>query len=86
MQGFVPFVGGSQGNLCLGAPFARLPMFARWSDPGGTASFDLDFAAFPPVVGGWPSPGDTLRFQIWYRDDNPLPTSNLTDGVAITFE
>jgi hypothetical protein len=30
--------------------------------------------------------GDTFHFQCWYRDVNPLPTSNFSDAVSITFE
>ena len=30
-------------------------------------------------------PGDTWNFQAWFRDMNPGPTSNFTDGVAVTF-
>ncbi len=31
------------------------------------------------------SSGDTWNFQCWYRDNNPVPTSNFTDAVSVTF-
>ena len=30
-------------------------------------------------------PGETWHFQAWHRDRNPLPTTNYTDAVSITF-
>ncbi len=29
--------------------------------------------------------GDVLYFQVWFRDFNPGPTSNLTNGLGIAF-
>ena len=31
-------------------------------------------------------PGDTWFFQAWYRDNNPTPTSNFSDGIQIDFQ
>ena len=30
--------------------------------------------------------GETWYFAAWFRDTNPNPTSNFTDGVCITFQ
>lgn len=85
-QAFVPFVGGSQGNLCLGGNVARFRQQVGNSGPTGEIVVLVDLGHVPtnppqPVL-----PGQTWSFQCWYRDTNPLPTSNLTDGLAITFE
>ena len=29
--------------------------------------------------------GETWNFQCWFRDQNPGPTSNLSDAVSLTF-
>ena len=82
-QGFVQ-PPGSQGNLCLGGQIARYPTVLH---SGATGSFwkrvllkKLPFSP-PHEV----QPGETWRFQAWFRDQNPGPTSNFTDGVSVTF-
>jgi hypothetical protein len=30
--------------------------------------------------------GETWNFELWYRDNNPGPTSNFSDGLTITFQ
>ncbi len=85
-EGFVPNVGGSQGNLCLGAPIARYVQQLQNSGPQGRFSITIDLNDMPPPVKTQVFPGDTYYFQAWFRDMNPGPTSNLTDGLAITFK
>ena len=79
-QGFTPFVGGSQGDLCLGGGIARFTGEVAWSGALGELAIDVDLTSVPTI-----QPGETWSFQCWFRDRNPGPTSNLTDGVSITF-
>jgi hypothetical protein len=84
-QGFVPFTGGSQGNLCLNLPVGRFNLQIVNSQTLGTFAIQVDTTALPLSP---PTPiqsGDTWNFQCWYRDNNPGPTSNFSNGVSITF-
>ena len=79
---FVPFFGGAQGNLCLGAPQLRLV-----GTVGAVMEHEhearLDFRALP---GGLRiTPGSTWHFQFWHRDSNPGPTSNTTERLSLSF-
>jgi hypothetical protein len=83
--GFVPNPGGSQGNLCLGGAIGRFGNSAQSTGTDGTLHHVVDTTAIPPG----PSqiqPGETWRFQAWYRDRNPGPTSNLTPGLEVAFQ
>jgi hypothetical protein len=81
---FLPFAGGSQGNLCLGGPLGQYSSQIRDSGPSGTVELAIDLGALPIPGGQWAaSPGETWFFQCWYRDADPLPTSNATDAVAV---
>ena len=87
-QGFVPFAGGSQGNLCLAGSIGRYnrPGEILSSGAGGTFSLVLDLTDTPQPTGSVSIlAGETWNFQAWFRDNNPGPTSNFTDGVSITF-
>jgi len=75
--------GGSQGNLCLGQPFGRFAAAIQSSGPAGELSLTLDLASIPQV--GAVATGDTLFFQAWFRDVNPMNTSNFTDVPAVEF-
>jgi FG-GAP repeat len=77
---------GSQGSLCLGGAIGRYNQNVMDTGPGGAVSIQLDLAN-TPTPGGPVSiqAGETWNFQLWFRDSNPGPTSNFTDGVAITF-
>jgi hypothetical protein len=33
-----------------------------------------------------PSAGDTWYFQFWYRDANPVPTSNFSGAERVVFQ
>ena len=83
--GFVPNFGGSDGNLCLGAPQYRFNDPATGgqvlnSGATGTMSLTLDFSLLPNGV--TLAPGETWYFQLWFRD---VFTSNTTDGIEVMF-
>lgn len=82
LRDFVPGVGGGQGNLCLGGSIVRLNGLITFARALGRVDVDIDFAALPP--GFAPTAGSTWCFQVWYRDDDPGPTSNTTDAVSVT--
>ncbi len=83
-QGFVPLFGGSQGNLHLAFPIVRFSGDILLSDTNGRAMFSPSFSSLPQ--GTMFQPGETWNFQMWFRDSNPGPTSNTSNGLAITFE
>ncbi len=79
---------GSQGPLCLGGAIGRYvsPGEIQSSGSTGTAVLPVNLGAIP-THGGVTAvePGDTLRFQAWYRDRNPATTSNFTNGIRLRF-
>ncbi|MCP3918416.1 MAG: hypothetical protein GY711_22965 [bacterium] len=81
--GFLPLFGGSQGNLCLDLPIVRFAADILTSGPAGQFDFAPDFTSLPnqTVI----APGETWAFQCWYRDVNPIPTSNTSHAVTVTF-
>ena len=85
-QGFIPNVGGSSGNLCLGSPFYRFNKVPTGqvlnSQVGGTFSFTTDLNNLPQGVVF--QIGETWNFQAWFRDGFGN-TSNFTDGIAVMF-
>ena len=85
-QGFIPNVGGSSGNLCLGFPFYRFnkPPVGQVvnSKEGGIFSFSPDLTNLPPGVTFLV--GATWNFQAWFRDGKGS-TSNFTDGIEVMF-
>ena len=89
MQGQVPGAGGGEGTLCLGGAIGRfmLPGQVRVAGADGSAALKLLVGALPQPTGAVAaSVGETWSFQAWYRDANPSSTSNLTDGVAVTWQ
>jgi FG-GAP repeat len=83
--GFVAGPGGSQGNLCLSGPIGRFVQDVANSGPLGRLVLEVDISALPLNPPHGVAPGETWRFQAWFRDVNPGPTSNFTDGVAVSF-
>ena len=84
--GFVPFLGGGDGTLCLGGAIGRYSAQTGSTGAAGELELALDLTATPTPSGPTAvHAGETWRFQCWYRDVNPGPTSNLTDAVAILF-
>lgn len=87
-QGSVPNLAGGDGTLCLGGAIGRFtgPNELRRTLADGTSSFRVDMGAVPTPTGfGQVVSGQTWNFQGWYRDANPGATSNLTNGVSISF-
>jgi hypothetical protein len=86
-QAFLPMAGGSQGNLCVGSPTAR---FNSQVGPTGDGSYaisvDLSSVPLPPSFTHTISAGETWNFQCWYRDSNPMSTSNFSDGISILYQ
>lgn len=86
-QGFVPFPGGSQGNLCLSGAIGRYKAQIGNTGGAGTLTLAVDLTAVPIATGFTQVvAGESWHWQCWYRDVNPGPTSNFTNAVCITFE
>ncbi|MEZ6017756.1 MAG: VCBS repeat-containing protein [Planctomycetota bacterium] len=88
-RGFVTNPGGSQGNLCLGGSIGRYVGAGQIQNSGalGATSLALDVNAIPTPNGLVAAQaGESWHFTYWYRDANPMPTSNFTGGVSITFQ
>jgi hypothetical protein len=71
------------GWRCVGAPIFRLAVVQ--TDGFGDVVLPLDWSHSPFNAGlGWIHPGDTARFQLWYRDPGFGPAgTNLTDGLGV---
>lgn len=79
---FVPGFGGSQGNLCLGGSIVRLDGFILNPGASGQVTLPLAFGQLPPAANL--APGDTWRFQFWFRDVVAgAATSNTSDAVCV---
>ena len=75
---------GSEGVLCLGGKIARFRFLGQVvQGPYGSLFVDIAHVPTSPPVAV--QPGQTWNFQFWYRDHDPLATSNLTNAVSITF-
>ncbi|MEM6675505.1 MAG: hypothetical protein AAF726_21830 [Planctomycetota bacterium] len=82
-------LGGGQGALCLGGPIGRFnrPGEVLAADAGGAVSLAVDLTDVPQPTGAVAvQPGETWHFQYWYRDANPVPTSNTSPGLQLVFE
>ena len=84
-SGSITNPGGSAGTLCLGGAIGRVLPGAQASPVGDLeVPMDLSWIALPggPVAAG---PGETWRFQLWYRDVDPsgIVTSNFTGSVRV---
>ncbi|MDA1263546.1 MAG: hypothetical protein O2816_00535 [Planctomycetota bacterium] len=84
-QGFV-IPPGSQGNLCLGGQIGRHTANVLSTGATGEFSLQLDLTDVPTPGGHVAiNPGETWYWQAWFRDNNPGPTNNFTEGICITF-
>ncbi|MDF1836819.1 MAG: FG-GAP repeat protein, partial [Planctomycetota bacterium] len=89
-QDFVPNPGGSQGHLCLGRDLIgrhNRPHELRVSSAVGTFELTFDLQDMPvSLAGSSILAGQTWNFQAWYRDLNPGPTSNFSNGLTARFQ
>ncbi|MDA1265704.1 MAG: hypothetical protein O2816_11550 [Planctomycetota bacterium] len=85
-QGHVVGPGGSQGDLCLGGAIARYAGQVQSSGADGTFSMGVELSSIPTNPPHAIQAGETWNFQCWYRDANPVATSNFTDALAITYQ
>jgi hypothetical protein len=84
-QGFIPFPGGSQGNLCLSGSVGRYSGSIGSSGSTGLISLALDLSQTPQPAGPVSiNPGESWNWQLWHRDQGG--NSNFTDGIQITFQ
>jgi hypothetical protein len=83
--GTQPF--GSQALVCVGGVTGTVPLGGFEAQLDGSRSL-LPAANLLPTrpIETEILPGETWYFQVWYRDANPLPTSNATNAVFVTFE
>ena len=81
-QAFVPFFGGSQGNLCLGAPLYRFSQHILNTGNSGSVTFPLPFDNLPGGVQF--QHGQVWNFQFWVRDVGQK--SNTTNGLEVQFD
>ncbi len=87
--GFIAGPGGSQGNLCIIGQLGRFtaPGQVLNSGSAGEVSLSIDLTNVPLGANFLAvQPGDTWNFTLWYRDNNPRPTSNFTDALEIVFQ
>ncbi len=80
--------GGSLGNLCLGGTFGRFRDQVLAADGLGRVRLQLDLLRLPGAAQALaPNPGDTLRFQYWYRDRDTsgAAVSNFSEGLEVRF-
>ncbi len=79
---------GSQGNLCLGGAVGRYvgPGQIQNSGASGSISVAADLSQHPTPFGFVQVlAGNRWRFTTWYRDANPMSTSNFSDGLELVF-
>ena len=84
-QGFIPNPNNSQGNLCVVGTIARF-VGQLGQVSGGVFFIDVDLTSIPVTPSVAVMAGETWNFQCWHRDLDPVPTSNFTDAVSITFQ
>ena len=85
--GNVPGAGGSQGVLCLGGAIGRFNSAIFHTGNDGHGLLAVDLGALPSPTGPVAvQPGETWRFQAWFRDAvGGAATSNFTDAAAVRF-
>ncbi|QDV05788.1 hypothetical protein Poly30_12900 [Planctomycetes bacterium Poly30] len=89
-QAFVANPAGSAGNLCLSGSVGRYvgPGQIQQAGTAGTIALAVNLGMIPQPNGFVSAMvNETWNFQAWFRDTGSTgtPTSNFTDGLAITF-
>ncbi|MEM6671905.1 MAG: hypothetical protein AAF726_03625 [Planctomycetota bacterium] len=85
--GFAVAPGGIQGTLCLGGSIGRFtgPNEIFVAQGEGEARLRLDLTRLPqPSTTASVLPGETWRFQAWFRETGPAAASFFTSSVAWT--
>ena len=75
--------GGPRNSIGVFDSAGELQNSVGTGGPDG-AGFDVP-SELPMPPGGGIQPGSTWHFQLWYTDQNPQPTSNLSDGLSVSF-
>ena len=86
-------LGGTVGRYSpnSGANLNSLGIFNSlgvFTNPSGTSATGFGFdipTELPPLIGGLIAPGSTWHFQLWFRDSGLGPTTNLSNGLSLTF-
>ena len=74
---------GSNGALCLGGMIGRYSNLIHNTSRTENMGIVLDRTALPVNPARAIAPGETWRFQAWFRDG---ASSNFSDAVAVTFQ
>lgn len=78
---------GSQGALVVAGDIGRWTSLVQTTTDAGFMAIRADLTSWPTPLGATVvTPGETWNLQGWFRDNNPISTSNFTDGVQITFQ
>lgn len=87
-SGWQPGIGGTIGVLCLSGELGRYDSMVLPTGPNGRMELRIDLTRVPRVAGtASVLANETWYFQAWYRDRlNNQATSNLSDGLAVTFQ
>ena len=86
---FVSGIPGIQGNLCLGGSIGRFtaPGQVQLTNVFGLVDLQVDPGNLPGPQGMFSaSPGQSLYFQVYYRDRNPGNTTNFTSAGVVQFQ
>ena len=77
-------ISGSQGSLCMSqsTPIVRLATVLSNNANQMRRFLDLN----SNLMVGHVLPGSTWNFQAWFRDSNPGPTTNTSDGMSVLFQ
>lgn len=73
-----------RGNLCMGAPYFRLPTTVTGANSAGVATMNMPWNQMPVVV----APGASWSFQHWHRDREPMggTTTNFSSGIEVVWQ
>ena len=74
---------GSNGVLCLGGAIGRYSLLIHNTTRTENMGIVINRSALPVNPARAILPGETWRFQAWFRDG---ASSNFTDAVAVTFQ